>query len=306
MTFLRNLVRDLVDKKLWPIAVALVLALVAIPVVLGSGSSEQPAATPVVTPGATAAAAPNGGAQVAVAELDTTARARAGAVRNPFNGPKAGTDEAKGDEVEVAGDKPKPDDGKGASGGSTEKAEETPKADADAGSGKDETVVRKPPAKADEESEPKVDEKWVAVLRFGVAGETRRQRAIGRLAPLPGEANPIIVFLGVLDDHKTALFLVSSDADASGDGTCKPSKSECESVRMTKGETEFFDVTMDDGSVVQYQLDLEKVRPRRVTSKAVAAKAARKRAAKARAKAAVAAVQLMGVDGANVPGFALP
>jgi hypothetical protein len=40
--FVRNLAADLVAKRLWPVAAALVIALVAIPVVLAGGGEETP------------------------------------------------------------------------------------------------------------------------------------------------------------------------------------------------------------------------------------------------------------------------
>ena len=48
MNALRDVWVDLVDKKLWPLAVALVIALVAAPVVLSNGAGKAPA--PVKTP----------------------------------------------------------------------------------------------------------------------------------------------------------------------------------------------------------------------------------------------------------------
>ena len=43
MNHLRTLVRDLVERRLWPVALALVIALVAVPVVLGRGGEQTPA-----------------------------------------------------------------------------------------------------------------------------------------------------------------------------------------------------------------------------------------------------------------------
>lgn len=307
MTFLRNLLRDLVDKKLWPVAVALVLALVAIPVVIGgSSSSDSPPATAGQAPAAPVGDAVAGStAQVAVAPVDTTAKNRAGKLRNPFKGPKLPkAEDEQADAVDVGADKPA-----GGSGG-TSADDKTDAATTDStntdSTTKEETVKGPTVKKTETESEPDIDERWVATLRFGVAGEKRKLKAIPRLAPLPSSENPIIVFLGVLDDHKTALFLIGSDADTSGDGSCKPSKSECETVRMTRDETQFFDVTQDDGSVVQYQLDLDKVRERKVSSKAVAAKAAARKRARAKASQLEDTLQQLGVAVANVPGLQVP
>src|SRR5690349_293432 len=89
MSFLRNVLHDLVEKRLWPVAIALVAALVAVPIVLG-GSSSATTDTPVV---ADASAATNGlanhrdAARAQVVSLEEQAAgkvARSGKVRDPF------------------------------------------------------------------------------------------------------------------------------------------------------------------------------------------------------------------------------
>ena len=88
MPFLKNIGHDLVEKRLWPVALLLVVALVAVPVLLGGGSPTAPAAdATAAVPGAAA------GAGQSPVSLSTTAgqeRAytRGGKVRNPFKQPK--------------------------------------------------------------------------------------------------------------------------------------------------------------------------------------------------------------------------
>ncbi len=95
---------------------------------------------------------------------------------------------------------------------------------------------------------------------------------IARLAPLPSASNPFFVFLGVKDQGETLVFLVSSDAKATGDGTCKPSASQCETIELKAGETEFFDVSTDEG-IRQYQLDVISIRKVTTVSTGAAKKA---------------------------------
>ncbi len=98
-------------------------------------------------------------------------------------------------------------------------------------------------------------------------------RAVPRLTPLPSSSSPFFVFLGVKDDGKTLVFLVSSDAKATGDGTCKPSKTNCETIELKVGDTEFFDLTTDAG-VEQYQMDIIKLSKLKASSSAKGASAA--------------------------------
>jgi len=95
---------------------------------------------------------------------------------------------------------------------------------------------------------------------FGLTGALHRHADIARLAPLPSAANPRFIFLGVLKDRRTAVFLVSSDVeDMLGDGVCRPIPEDCETIELQKGETEFFELTTKDGRWIQYQMDVKDV-----------------------------------------------
>ena len=67
----------------------------------------------------------------------------------------------------------------------------------------------------------------------------------------------MLVYLGVDDGGKAAVFLVTGDVTAQGDGACEPSPEDCQTLKLRKGETEFLDVK-DTGEATdaQYQLDL--------------------------------------------------
>ncbi|QEC49375.1 hypothetical protein FSW04_18565 [Baekduia soli] len=54
MSFLRNVLHDLVEKKLWPVSVALLIALVAVPVVVGRDSNHAADVVPTTKGGAAA------------------------------------------------------------------------------------------------------------------------------------------------------------------------------------------------------------------------------------------------------------
>ena len=67
----------------------------------------------------------------------------------------------------------------------------------------------------------------------------------------------MLIYLGVLKDGKSAVFLIDDGVTAVGDGDCAPSIDDCDLVRMRAGDTEFLDVTDDAGVVTaQYRFDL--------------------------------------------------
>ncbi|MGZ6640606.1 MAG: hypothetical protein ACXVFT_02070 [Solirubrobacteraceae bacterium] len=273
MNLVRNIARDLVEKRLWPVAVALVAALVALPILLGGGSTAA-----VPAPGATAAApagaAPAGG-QAAVS-LDTTLPAgehdRGGKVRNPFKQPKvaaAKTATPSGTSTTSTSSAGGGGAGTPASTGGTPTTTGT----SPSGTTTPGTTATKPDSL----------DTYRLTLRFGQAGSLRTMRDLARLSPLPSDSNPFFVYLGVLKDGKTAVFLISSDVVATGDGKCRPSANNCETVEVQEGDTEFFDMEKG-GQPVQYEMDvlhLDKTSSAQRQVTAAAARAAATRHSKA-------------------------
>ena len=91
----------------------------------------------------------------------------------------------------------------------------------------------------------------------------------------------MLVYLGPGKGGKTAIFMVDEGVIAQGDASCRPSPSNCETIHMHPGDTEFLDVTDEDGQVTaQYQLDLLKIKTSKTAdaSKAAAARAAESKA----------------------------
>lgn len=244
MTQLRDLLNDLVEKRLWPVALLLVGALVAVPLVLaksapsGGGSSETPPAAVAATPAAGAPAP--GEPVVSVAQGDQSVTAPLGGrAKDPFHQqyvpatPAATTTTATATSGTTT---PAPGGTSGAGGSGTA-----------SGGG---TTAPKPIQYAIVHLD----------LRFGkAAGTLKTYRDVARLTALPSSESPVAIFLGIRKDLKTAVFMLSTDVHAQGDGTCTPSRKDCEAVELKEGQTELLDVAANDGKVTQYELDLVKV-----------------------------------------------
>jgi hypothetical protein len=257
VSFVRNLLADLVAKRLWPVALVLALALVAVPVLLAQGVDND------VAPGVTVAQEKEVGQSVVTPAADAPRRGANPTGRNPFAQKDVGPAEPKdeqSDKADVGTDGTTIGGGVDVTGGlpALEDVDVIPVGGTDGG-----PALPKPDAR----------ESYRVDLRFGQDGSLERRNDVARLSPLPSAEDPFFVFMGVLADGKTALFLVSSDAEATGDGTCKPSPDNCERIEMQAGQTEFFDVTTPDGATVQYQLDLVRVSRVRSGSPAIAANA---------------------------------
>jgi hypothetical protein len=237
MSTLRAVYVDLIDKRLWPLAVGLALALVAIPVLL-----SKPA-PPVEPPVSTLAAKPGPMLADPASQVTPSGGPVPGNAKNPFRQrhvpkPMTSSPAAIGPAPASSGGEPTTSAGSG--GGSTTSG--GPTGSPPVGSG------GAPPRPA-----PSVVRLRV---KFGTSSGRRTTRDLVDGSPLPTSDNPLLVYLGIKAGKPT--FLVSSDAQPRGDGTCLPNKAICSELRLDPGETEFFDVT-GPGGTVQYQLDVVRV-----------------------------------------------
>jgi len=263
MSAVRNLVNDLVDRRLWPVAVALLGALVAVPMLLGGGS-KAPASAPVAPLAAAAGtASPTAQAAVSLSQPSTSTNPtnRPGRVRNPFAQHKVAPATTNPSST------PAP---------SLPSAPSTPSAPSIPSGGYGLPVTTTPivPGSGGGKRDATETNVWRVNLRFGEAGDQKTHKDIPRLTPLPSATDPFFIFLGVLADGKTAVFLISSDTTATGDGKCKPTPTQCDTIEMRAGDSEFFDVAQGNAGVTQYELDLLKVFKNTVKGKAAGAKAA--------------------------------
>jgi hypothetical protein len=75
--------------------------------------------------------------------------------------------------------------------------------------------------------------------------------------PLPGKANPQLVYLGVvLRTGKDVLFGLTGEAILHGSATCQPSPTQCQAIELQVGQSETLEVIEANGSSVTYELKL--------------------------------------------------
>jgi hypothetical protein len=252
MSPVQNVWRQLVERRLWPVAIVLVAALAAVPLMLAKDPD------PVPPPPAPAADSNDGQlatepiVSLATAEPDTKRRKVLGSAKNPFevNAPKA-EQPADGGDATPAPAGGQPDAPQSGSGGGTPDAAVPPSSAAPTTPTPSAPVEPTKPARTYEPEE--------LTVRFGAADGTQRQ-SVTRLEPLPSAELPALIYMGVLKDGKTAEFLLDANVSAVGDAECVPNLDDCSTIRMRVGETEFLDVKDEAGNVTgQYQLDLLKI-----------------------------------------------
>jgi hypothetical protein len=269
MSVLNDTWRFLVQRRLWPVAILLIAAAAAVPMLL-SEDPPPPAAAPVVAVKADKdAVLAEDPIVTEAADGDRSGRRHVlGSPKDPFK-PQATptpTPTPKAVQPVTGGKSETPGSGGTVStptvGGSPAPVTGAP-------------VLPTPKRKK--------YELYELTVRFGASDANRPPRKdVKRLQALPSNDEPVLIYLGVLEDEKTAVFLVDSGVIAQGDATCMPTRTSCETIHIKEGETEFFDVGGVDGESsggAQYQLDVIKIRNKKTTD-AKAAKTAKARVSK--------------------------
>ena len=239
--------QQLVRRRLWPVALLLLAALVAVPFVLAS----EPAP---VAPSAAPAPVVDEDDELAepvvakVAAEDRTRRRRVlGARKDPFE--PAPVPKKKATKTAKQATKAK----------DTRTTESKSSAPSTSSGGGGSPAPSAPPST--EPSLPNPPAGSVTV-RFGDATNDDLPAGwLTKLSPLPDDVDPLLVYMGLTKDGKQAKFLVDATLVPTGDGTCKPHRSACETILLSRGETEFFDL-MDPETgelTAQYQLDLVRI-----------------------------------------------
>lgn len=261
--------RPLVERRLLPVAILLIAALVAVPLLLKKDPAPVPAPAPVpVADNAGGAATADPVVSLASTDGSTPAPRRRvlGASKNPFEpgpAPKVVATPTPGPAASTGGASGSGGTGSTQSGGSGGAA--TPPASA-------------PPAAAPPKPTYEIDS---LTVRFGdSSGDVIPKMNLPRLKALPSAKDPVLVYLGLTKDKKSAIFMVDSNVEPQGDGTCDPSPANCETIKLHIGDTEFFDVKGENNeTTAQYELDLVAVKTKKTTN-AAAAEAARAKVSK--------------------------
>jgi hypothetical protein len=263
-TFLLDLWHDLREKRLAPVAVVLLLALVAVPVLLAKpaedpGSANIPAPEPKKDNEALAALT-----KVKLGEDATVPKGSTLGVfdpDNPFAPPKGTIKKEGATSPSIDGGEDTAPAGETGTGGAT--------TEGDTGGG----APSIPPSGGDGTTETTF--MYVADVTFKANGRTRHIKGMQKLDMLPSPSSPLLIFMGVTANGGNAVFLVDSTLEAAGEGKCKPSEKECAFAYIGPGSEYVF--SEEDGDT--YTVKIDEIRKVKVgASAAKSAKGAKARA----------------------------
>jgi hypothetical protein len=252
---LRDLYRDLRDRRLLPVVIVLAVAIVAVPILLGSGSSQTPP-----TPPADAAVAVKGSAglsPVVLADVpglrDYRKRLDRFQSRDPFKQQLTGSRTAqggKGNLQQTGSSTTSASASTSGPTGSTDVTTSPSQAPADTQASTDSGAPSSPGSsnsggKGGKDGkggkpEDRVIETTIDV-RVGPAGATKVLKGVESLQFLPGEKRPVVQFVQGDRDGTHAAFVVSpAVTETEGDGRCDPGPNDCQFVLMKKGDLRTF------------------------------------------------------------------
>jgi hypothetical protein len=266
---LRDLFQDLRDRRLLPLLALVLVAIVAVPFLLGGSSEEEePAGAPgfAAPPAQTAEAARLTVVEAKPGLRDYRKRLRARVATDPFQ-QRYTKPVLKGAELQSEST---------TSGGelssttattesSTGAVVESPTgggggAESGSGSGGGNGGVQTPPltlftfavdvqyAHAEEKADGSVE-----------MGEPTKREKVKPYTPLPGVKAPVVTYLGVGAEAKTALLMVSRDVTALfGDGKCVSGTESCELLEVETGIPETFEYGPNH---VRYKINVLKIVP---------------------------------------------
>ena len=267
--FLQDVYGDLRDRRLLIPVVALVVAIAAVPFLLGGDPPPAP-------PAPAAASLPRDAAEVRSAVVveqtgirNYRKRLQALRKKNPFEQQfdaepeeaSVAVDAAAADaSISIAGD----DDSASVDPISSSTADtfDSPSIggspavsfDADPGTSSPSVSAEKPQVGGPEVPEVETLISYSVGVDVGRAGELEARDAVQRFTPLPSRQAPVLIYVGVSDNGQRAAFLVSRDVtDTKGDGTC---------IRSTSGECSLLTMKVGDEREFLYGPDVERFRLR--------------------------------------------
>ena len=257
---IRVIWQDLRTKRLWPVALGLLVAVVAVPVLLSksSSSSAQPpvavvppttSGLPAVTQGSVVATglhrstrdpfSPQAGgtasssSAVASTGSATSVPASTGTAVGATGGTSTGSATSSGGSTPASGSggstPTSPSGGNGSSGSGSQ------------GSGSGGTT---PPANPGLSPRQSYDVKLAITT---TSGGVNTLDPLERLSVLPTQSHPLMVELGVLDGGNHILFALEPGTTVSGPGRCIPGPIDCQVVSVGRNQVEHLGVRSASG-----------------------------------------------------------
>jgi hypothetical protein len=262
---LRGVWEELVERRLWPVAVALLVAIVAVPVVLAKPAKQPPA--PPAAPAATGGNSPGVAFQPAVStqgkkSSEIRKNLRRFSRKNPFTPQGLGVGGSGTGTASPVAASPLDAVTAGSTGGQSFAGGSSSSGSSGTSTGSSGSAT---PTSGTTTQTKTFYYTYTVDVKFGKTGQ-EDDKTLTEFRALPSSENPVIVFMGVRNDGETAVFLVSANATTTGDGKCAPSDTECTFLYMKKDDSQTIESVDSAGAVTDYTLELRDINVKRTTA----------------------------------------
>ena len=250
-TFMLDIWHDLREKRLWPVAIALVVATIAVPLVLFKPEAGAPQAGPPAGPATAALPAVNldqaytDGSMLSAFDLKDpfTSHADKGATGVPDAGGSSSAGGATSDASSGSSD-----DLFGGSGGSTAGGSGGSVGGSGGSTGGGKKYYT-----------------YTVDVHFGTRSKPKEYKGVKTLDLLPNDQSATLSFMGMVDGAKTAVFfIVDPSIKADGEGECNPSPEQCRFVYLGVDDDRNEETLSGAGGAVEYSLTLDKIHVKEV------------------------------------------
>jgi hypothetical protein len=266
MTRVRAIWTELVERRLWPVVAALLVALVAVPLLLSGGDN---AATPAPVPGVSGVASNTQPATVVSLQATPSSklRNRRGHSRDPFvqkHVPPAVSDTTGSTSSAL--------------GPSTSTGMDASPLDSNYGANPTSPITGTSPS-TPYTATPTGSNVYHAVIRVKELGKVSFLHDAARYDYIPSDTQRDMLFLGVLADRKTAVFSMLKPGYFRTSGHCRPVRKFCVTMELRPGDSTLLTLPKADGTVRRVRITLMRIFARKV--KQPARKASSSKARKA-------------------------
>ena len=253
MTVIQDLIADLREKRLWPVALLLIVALVAVPVVLSnSGGGSVPVAQ-IPPVGSSSAPVP---ALPAVSVTPTPSNAKlTGPERNPFtqqvkkssSGPQGGSSTSS---------TPAETSSNNAKGSSSSSKSSSPSPSGSVSSGSSTVPATTPTPTTPATTLPPAPTTLTDTQAYHVnlsltnsSGGADAIDGVERLSLVPSPRLPLLIELGVLRGGRRVLFALAPGTMGEGPGLCTPGPVNCQILSLAPNQIEGVATKQASGAV---------------------------------------------------------
>jgi hypothetical protein len=242
----KQVYRDLDDRHMLIPAIVLVVAIIAVPLLLGGGGSNGTVASPALPATETAPAAIKGSEEVDPVVLtevpglrDYRKRLDRFDARNPFQQQMVGGSGKGGSSGGGSGEGSSAADTSSSTGsGSTSSSSTSTDTSGSTSSG------GTTPAPDDGGSSGGTVTKYIQItldVKVGAPGKAKVLKGVEPLSYLPGKKTPVVQYVqGNLDATRAAFVVSPAVVSADGDGNCDPGRNDCQFLLMKKGDEQHF------------------------------------------------------------------